>query len=93
MEQNTLPSKLIALNRAIAKFGSMAGLARALGVSSFRVVQAWKRTRVPAEYCPHIEELTAVRCEDLRSDVRWHVLRTKPRGCGKAVKSGPEAGV
>jgi DNA-binding transcriptional regulator YdaS (Cro superfamily) len=32
---------------------------------------------VPAERCPEIERLTqgAVRCEDLRPDVNWAVLR------------------
>jgi DNA-binding transcriptional regulator YdaS (Cro superfamily) len=38
----------------------------------------WKhRGRVPAEHCPSIERATqgAVRCEQLRPDVEWFVLR------------------
>ena len=36
-----------------------------------------KRGRVPAEHCPAIERATGgkVRCEDLRPDVDWSVLR------------------
>lgn len=39
-----------------------------------------KRGRVPAEHCPAIERATggAVRCEDLRPDVDWAVLRGAP---------------
>jgi DNA-binding transcriptional regulator YdaS (Cro superfamily) len=53
-------------------------LGRALGVSPV-VVSMWKTgaRQVPAERCPAIEEATGglVRCEDLRPDVRWDVLR------------------
>jgi DNA-binding transcriptional regulator YdaS (Cro superfamily) len=36
----------------------------------------WKaRGRVPAEHCPSIEAATGIRCEDLRPDVNWSVLR------------------
>lgn len=38
----------------------------------------WKqRQNVPAEYCPAIERATGgmVRCEELRPDVEWDVLR------------------
>ncbi len=39
-----------------------------------------KRGRVPAEHCPAIERATggAVRCEDLRPDIEWGVLRAPP---------------
>jgi len=42
-------------------------------------VSRWKRERVPAEFCPDIEALTKVRCEELRPDVNWAVLRGKAR--------------
>jgi DNA-binding transcriptional regulator YdaS (Cro superfamily) len=43
-------------------------------------VSRWKREGVPAEICPEIEALTGVRCEELRPDVSWSVLRdTKAR--------------
>lgn len=37
--------------------------------------------RVPAERCPEIERATegAVRCEELRPDVAWDVLRLQAR--------------
>lgn len=58
--------------------GSQVALASALGVSKGAVSQ-WKddERRVPAEHCPAIERATrgAVRCEDLRPDIDWAVLR------------------
>lgn len=38
-------------------------------------VSRWKREDIPAEVCPDIEALTGVRCERLRPDVNWAVLR------------------
>ena len=53
-------------------------LSRSLGVSGV-VVSLWKTgaRQVPAERCPAIEAATGglVRCEDLRPDVPWAVLR------------------
>lgn len=40
-------------------------------------VSRWKKEGVPAEVCPDIEALTGVRCEDLRPDVNWSVLRNQ----------------
>ena len=67
------------VDRAAEIVGTQALLATALGVSKSAVGQ-WKEEgrRVPAEHCPVIERLTggAVRCEELRPDIEWHVLRT-----------------
>ncbi|MDN4590239.1 transcriptional regulator [Xenophilus aerolatus] len=65
-----------------AERGAQARLARALEVAA-PLLSAWAsenpdtRRRVPAERCPDIERATggAVRCEDLRPDVAWDVLR------------------
>lgn len=58
--------------------GSQVALALALGVSKGAVSQ-WKDDgrQVPAEHCPDIERLTGgvVRCEELRPDIAWGVLR------------------
>jgi DNA-binding transcriptional regulator YdaS (Cro superfamily) len=54
----------------------MAELARRLGKTRGAVNQ-WKQ-RVPAEMCPAIERITGVKCEALRPDVEWTVLRGKP---------------
>lgn len=73
-----------ALERAIKVAGGVGALASAIGVSASSP-SMWKaRGRVPAEYCPAIERVTreraetdeqVVRCEDLRPDVAWNVLR------------------
>lgn len=58
--------------------GGQAALASKLGFKGRRNVWPWfNGRRVPAEYCPAIEQATAgaVRCEDLRPDVAWGVLR------------------
>lgn len=67
-----------AIDKAAEIIGSQTALAALCGVSKGAVSQ-WKDKdrRVPAEYCPLIERATAgaVRCEDLRPDVAWDVLR------------------
>jgi len=65
-----------------AERGSQARLSKALEVPA-PMLSAWAsenpetRRRVPAERCPEIERATGgkVRCEDLRPDVAWDVLR------------------
>ena len=70
------------VDRAVEIVGTQVLLAAALGVSKSAVGQ-WKEEgrRVPAEHCPVIERLTAgaVRCEELRPDIEWIVLRTAGR--------------
>jgi DNA-binding transcriptional regulator YdaS (Cro superfamily) len=68
-------SKNPGLERAIALGGGITALTRALGLKSHAVVHSWRLNRVPAEHCPLIEAATGVRCEELRPDVRWDVLR------------------
>lgn len=64
-----------ALEQAIEKAGGVAALAGRIGVAA-SAPSMWKtRGRVPAEHCPAIERETGVRCEDLRPDVAWDVLR------------------
>jgi DNA-binding transcriptional regulator YdaS (Cro superfamily) len=66
------------IDHAAEILGSQTALAEHLGVSKGAVSQ-WKDAdrRVPAEYCPLIERATEgkVRCEELRPDVAWDVLR------------------
>lgn len=79
-----------AIDRAAEVLGSQKALAELCGVSKGAVSQ-WKdeNRRVPAEYCPLIELATngVVRCEELRPDVAWHVLR----GARQAVAQGAAA--
>ena len=78
-----------ALERAIEVVGTQTALASAVGgkVQTGHVYYWLKAGSVPAEYCPAIERATRaaaaergddsliVRCEDLRPDVSWDVLR------------------
>lgn len=67
-----------AIQRAIDLKGSGAALATAIDRSPQFVSQILRGERqVPAELCPVIERETAgsVRCEELRPDVAWDVLR------------------
>ena len=63
---------------AASAVGGKAQLARLLNVTPATVSQWVTETRpIPAERCPQIELVTGgvVRCEDLRPDVNWAVLR------------------
>lgn len=54
-----------ALKRAVAKFDSIADMARQMGVS-YQAVQDWiKRGRVPADRCILLSELTGENREEL----------------------------
>ncbi|HSV48343.1 MAG TPA: helix-turn-helix domain-containing protein [Ramlibacter sp.] len=67
-----------AICRACEIVGGRAPLASHLSVTPAAVSQ-WcnGERRVPAERCPQIEKATGgkVRCEELRPDVAWDVLR------------------
>jgi DNA-binding transcriptional regulator YdaS (Cro superfamily) len=54
----------------------------------------WKtRGRVPAEHCPSIERETGIRCERLRPDVAWDVLRAQSAAASvESEDSTAEAG-
>ena len=58
--------------------GGISKLAKHFGIRQW-AVSRWKESGVPAERCPDIEFLTGgkVRCEELRPDVNWSVLRKK----------------
>lgn len=62
----------------LAPFGETKRLAFAIGVAP-SVVSQWKNgvRQVPADRCPAIERATGglLRCEVLRPDVDWAVLR------------------
>lgn len=65
--------------------GRASKLAAALKVTQV-TVHGWAHDRVPADRCPAIERETAghVRCEDMRPDVDWSVLR-HPCDCREAA--------
>lgn len=77
-----------ALRQAVNKIGGQSALAVALSGAGRKLTQAhvwnWLNSpspnkTPPAEYCPDIERITGIRCEDLRPDVDWAVLRCKCR--------------
>lgn len=74
---------------ALAFEGVAARMAARYNVSD-QTVSWWRKGErngrpqpFPAEHCPDAEELTGgdVRCEELRPDVNWGVLRTKAANC------------
>lgn len=62
------------LEDAIRRAGGLARFARLLGTTPQNVAH-WRVRGVPVERCPDIERETGVRCELLRPDVSWGVLR------------------
>jgi DNA-binding transcriptional regulator YdaS (Cro superfamily) len=72
------------LHLAVKIAGGQAALARAIG-RGIKQPHVWTwlnspnpNQMPPAEYCPAIEKATGVKCEDLRPDIEWSVLRV---GC------------
>ena len=67
----------IQTKRAVTLMGGVAETVRKLNLNGHATVYQWTKTQVPAERCPQIEAATngLVRCEDLRPDVQWSVLR------------------
>ena len=76
------------IGNAVAIVGGVNRLACRIGVP-VQSVYFWLSgaRRIPADYCPAIERETehAVRCEDLRPDVDWGVLRSTSAAAAKAV--------
>lgn len=65
-----------ALETAIQKAGGLTKLSNAINTRP-NVVNNWRSRGVPADSCPDIEAATGVRCEELRPDVNWAVLRKR----------------
>jgi DNA-binding transcriptional regulator YdaS (Cro superfamily) len=96
----TNPS-LPALERACKAVAGSTRLAQLLTERGRKVskssISRWKREQVPAEACPDIEAITGVKCEELRADVNWAVLRntasqSKPADNGKRRRSSDMQG-
>lgn len=77
------------IQTAIKHTGNASRLAERLGVTP-QAVCFWRegKRQIPAALCPLIEQATSglVRCEDLRPDVAWFVLRnTTPQPTEQAA--------
>lgn len=77
------------LNRAIALAGGLSAFTEKVGAPSVHAVKAWRQAGVPERYCPTIERITggAVRCEELRPDVEWGVLRQSTASATEAEEA------
>lgn len=78
-QYNPVPEGVAALDEAIKTAGGVGALAERIGATASAPSMWRKRGRVPAEHCPAIERETGVRCERLRPDVDWSVLRNGTR--------------
>lgn len=74
-----------ALRRAAEVLGGQSAMATLLGYTDRRAVWPWFNTErdFPADFCPTVEQATRdlgkpVMCEELRSDVKWDVVRNAP---------------
>ena len=54
-----------------------ASIALNLGVTQ-QTLTNWKQRGIPADKCPDIEQATGIKCEVLRPDVNWAILRVEP---------------
>lgn len=62
-------SNVKTLRKAIERAGGVSAMSRHLAVSR-QAVQNWlKRGGTPPEYCVRIEDMTGVKCHELRPDV------------------------
>lgn len=80
IQQPKPPDKNIHIRRAFSVMGGPSEASRKLGINNPAVLYQWRiHGRVPIKYAIEIEVLTngAVRCEDLRPDVNWGVLRNQ----------------
>jgi DNA-binding transcriptional regulator YdaS (Cro superfamily) len=64
-----------ALRTAIKQYGGAPRLAEALGVKP-QAIANWVSRGAPKEKCLVIENLTGVRCEELRPDLNWADLQS-----------------
>jgi DNA-binding transcriptional regulator YdaS (Cro superfamily) len=84
MEIKTDTPEALALDRAVATAGGKTSLMRKLNergweIGSHNTITQWRENGVPEKYCPDIEDITGVRCEELSPKANWAVLRKTPR--------------
>jgi len=84
MDQSTDTPQQIALDRAVEQAEGKTALMRKLNdrgwdIKSHNTISQWRLNGVPEKYCPDIEDLTGVRCEELCPQTNWTVLRRSKR--------------
>lgn len=81
MEIKTDTPQQLALDRAVDAAGGKTALMRKLNerghtITSHNTISQWRETSsIPEKYCPDIEDLTGVLCEQLSPKTNWAVLR------------------
>ncbi|MBR0574189.1 MULTISPECIES: transcriptional regulator [Pasteurellaceae] len=67
---------MLAIQKAFTIVGGQSALAKHFQIRPW-AVSKWQKSGVPVERCIEIEKLTKgqVRCEELRPDIDWSVLR------------------
>ncbi|WP_250538776.1 MULTISPECIES: YdaS family helix-turn-helix protein [unclassified Caballeronia] len=71
-----MTTKNESIERAISHFGSLSAMARELGLSSYQVIQEWRKNgRVPPEHCSAVERATGERSEALNGRIDWSFYR------------------
>lgn len=84
MDENRDTPQQLALDRAIMIAKGKTALMRQLNerghkITSHNTISQWRENGVPAMYCPDIEDLTGVRCEELNARTNWSVIRKHVR--------------
>lgn len=84
MDHCTETTPRSALDHAIEAAGGKTALMRKLNergheINSHNTISQWQMNGTPEKYCPDIEDLTAIRCEDLCPKTNWAVLRAPKR--------------
>lgn len=82
MEPSHEPPERLALDRAISVANGKTALMRALNERGWDIggqatIGQWQKNGIPEKYCPDIEDLTGVPCEQLCPGPNWSVLRAK----------------
>lgn len=80
MDENSDTPQQLALDRAIKIAKGKTSLMRQLNerghkITSHNTISQWRENGVPAMYCPDIEDLTGVRCEELNTRTNWSAIR------------------
>ena len=80
MEIKTDTPQQLSLDRAVDAVGGKTALMRKLNerghtITSHNTISQWRVSGTPDKYCPDIEDITGVRCEQLSPKTNWAVLR------------------
>lgn len=80
MESTTDTPERLALDRAVASAQGKTELMRRLNdkghqIGSHNTISQWRVNGVPAKYCPDLEVITGVLCEELCPGTNWSAIR------------------